>query len=171
MRNPLNSIIAMNLKKRTLYNQLKELAVSNEINSDDIIHILRELFEGQDVQDASAKFMNFLAQDLLDFGQINASKFRFNYSQFSIIDSVREVMNIQKIKAEMSRIQLTCEFINISEERTRDNFSPQIYHDEQRIQQVLLNFQSNALKFTKGGRVNIKVEIRKSHGASATYLS
>ena len=68
MRNPLNSIIAMNLKKRTLYNQLKELAVSNEINSDDIIHILRELFEGQDVQDASAKFMNFLAQDLLDFG-------------------------------------------------------------------------------------------------------
>ena len=62
----------------------------------------------------------------------------------------------------MSRIQLTCEFINISEERTRDNFSPQIYHDEQRIQQVLLNFQSNALKFTKGGRVNIKVEIRKS---------
>ena len=62
----------------------------------------------------------------------------------------------------MSRIQLTCEFINISEERTRDNFSPQIYHDEQRIQQVLLNFQSNALKYTKGGKVNIKVKIERN---------
>ena len=44
--------------------------------------------------------------------------------------AVKEVMNIQKIKAEMSRIELTSEFINISENRTRDNFSPHIYHDE-----------------------------------------
>ena len=34
-----------------------------------------------------------------------------------------------------------------------------INHDEMRIQQVLLNFQSNALKFTDSGSVTIKVNI------------
>ena len=37
--------------------------------------------------------------------------------------------------------------------------SPIIYCDEQRIMQVLLSIQSNALKFTKKGSVKIRVEI------------
>jgi len=34
-----------------------------------------------------------------------------------------------------------------------------IYHDEERIMQVVLNLQSNALKFTKDGTVEIHIEI------------
>ena len=59
----------------------------------------------------------------------------------------------------MSKIDLSCEFINIGSEIFEDNFSPFIFHDEQRIQQVLLNFQSNALKFTQGGKVVIVVKM------------
>ena len=44
------------------------MAVSNNINKDEIILRLVELNHGMDIQDSSAKFMNFLAQDLLDFG-------------------------------------------------------------------------------------------------------
>ena len=36
-----------------------------------------------------------------------------------------------------------------------------IFSDEQRIMQVLLGLQSNALKFTKHGSVTIYVEIEK----------
>ena len=44
-------------------------------------------------------------------------------------------------------------------------------HDEQRIQQVLLNLQSNALKFTDKGRVTIKGEIKVTGGDSLLELS
>ena len=37
--------------------------------------------------------------------------------------------------------------------------SPIIYSDEQRIMQVLLGLQSNALKFTRSGMVSIHVNI------------
>jgi len=43
--------------------------------------------------------------------------------------------------------------------KTEKVYSPLIFTDEQRLMQVLLNLQSNALKFTKEGRVEINVEI------------
>ena len=44
-------------------------------------------------------------------------------------------------------------------------------HDEQRIQQVLLTLQSNAIKFTLRGRITIKGEIKVNEGDSFLELS
>jgi signal transduction histidine kinase len=41
--------------------------------------------------------------------------------------------------------------------------SPVILSDEQRLMQVLLNLQSNALKFTQKGKVEIKLEVTDAH--------
>jgi hypothetical protein len=38
--------------------------------------------------------MNFIIQDLLDFAQIKAGKFRKNYKSFNIRDSIEKVMCI-----------------------------------------------------------------------------
>ena len=40
------------------------------------------------VQESSANLMSFLIQDLLDFAQIKAGKFRKNIENFNIIDAV-----------------------------------------------------------------------------------
>ena len=42
-----------------------------------------------------------------------------------------------------------------------NDYSPLIFSDEQRIMQVLLGLQSNALKFTKNGSVTIYAEIEQ----------
>ena len=44
------------------------------------------------------------------------------------------------------------------------SFSPMIHTDEQRLMQVILNLQSNALKFTQVGEVKIVAELIETEG-------
>jgi len=50
--------------------------------------------------------MGFLVDDLLDFAQINAGKFRKVVTQFDVRDAIEEVVSIQNDKARMAGIKL-----------------------------------------------------------------
>ena len=95
--------------------------------------------------------MSFLIQDLLDFAQIKAGKFRKNIKQFDIRKIVEEVMCIQRNEANQKQINFEAKFENIPHNL--------IISDQQRIMQVLLGLQSNAMKFTKQGHILIKVSM------------
>lgn len=98
--------------------------------------------------------MIFLVQDLLDYAQIKAGKFRKNITQFNIKNMVEEVMCIQRNQANQKQLKFEAYFENIPQDL--------IICDKQRIMQVLLGLQSNAMKFTKQGHIFIKISILDS---------
>ena len=66
--------------------------------------------------------MEYLIQDLLDYSQIKAGKFRKSLKYFDIKNTVIEAMGILKTKADAKNISLECQFENLEQEL--------IYHDE-----------------------------------------
>ena len=102
--------------------------------------------------------MGFLVQDLLDYAQIKSGNFRKNEDLFDIREAVTQVMTMQMKKAQEMKIKFYPIFHNISESDSGMN-SPLICTDKKRVMQVLLNLQSNALKFTLTGSVIIVVKI------------
>lgn len=76
-------------------------------------------------------------------------------------------MSIQREKAEDKGIELEAEFVNFE-----DANGLMVFSDCQRLKQVILNLQSNALKFTSQGCVVIKVEpVRTEDGDSLLKVS
>ena len=74
-------------------------------------------------------------------------------------------MAIQKHNALKKGIDFETEYLNVSENEIilpSGKFSPIIRCDEQRIMQVLLGLQSNALKFTTKGKIKVSVGIIES---------
>ena len=120
LRNPLNSIKARNLEKFYLYklihNCLNDLPNNMNSNIKEIKGILLKLEHGRQVQESSTQLMSLIVQDLLDYAQINANKFRKNISLFSIKEIVEQVIEMQKDKANDQRIELLMEFVNLHEE-------------------------------------------------------
>ena len=58
--------------------------------------------------------MNFLVQDLLDYAQIKAGKFRKNIEEFNIRDAVEQVMCVQRQIAQTNNIQFYATYHNIA---------------------------------------------------------
>lgn len=67
LRNPLNSIIAQNIEKSSLYQELKSILASPNPNLCNCNKIIAELEQGLKVQGSSADIMGFIVQDMLDY--------------------------------------------------------------------------------------------------------
>ena len=65
-----------------------------------------QLNNGMGVQEAAADVLNYIIQDMLDFAQIKADRFRKNIQIFNLEDVVNKVMMIQSRKAKDNSIDL-----------------------------------------------------------------
>jgi signal transduction histidine kinase len=110
---------------------------------------------------------------MLDFAQMRSGKFRKDVCNFNIKEAINEIINVQKLKADFCAIDLSFLMKNFPLKKSTGGISKTIPKDSdtdyvicsdtQRVQQVLLNLQSNALKFTPtGGQVLITCTLIKA---------
>ena len=117
---------------------LKQLTVDGKISKKKIkqktLGYIKEMEESLETLSSSSKLLEFCVHDMLSLAQINnPGKFRKNCTLFNIKEAVREVMEIQKSKADYQCIELNSHFSNFE-----GNFM--VCTDYYRLQQVLLNF-------------------------------
>ena len=117
LRNPLQSIDAQNIKIKLCLKELQNLVQKNKSAltgglDKKIGDICKMIEQSNKIQDSSSTLMSFLVDDLLDFAQLNAGKFRQNIKEFDIKEAIDEVISIQKDKANMMGIKLECIYKN-----------------------------------------------------------
>lgn len=100
----------------------------------------------------SAQHLLSLISDVLDISKIEAGQLCVGCAPFSLAESIRKVIQSVRPLAEKKGLELVA-FV--------EKEVGEIYCDELRVEQVLLNLLSNALKFTDIGSITVRA-VRES---------
>lgn len=130
IRTPLNAIIGL------IYIMEKE-------NS------LESFHENIEVLKLSAQNLFLLINDILDFNKIEAGKVDLEQIPFDFKNLVNQVARSLQARA--------AENMNTIEVQIDDDFIYNVVSDPLRVNQIITNLISNAIKFTQGGLIKIKI--------------
>jgi PAS domain S-box-containing protein len=110
----------------------------------------REQSQYQDNMEISGRQLMKHVNSVLDVARFESGKMPVRMTSFHVGELVQEVLDGQSGPAESNQTALSWRFVGASVDWIRS--------DRNHIEQILLNLVSNAIKFTKGGRVEIEVE-------------
>jgi signal transduction histidine kinase len=115
-----------------------------------------------DIINRSGKHLLALINDILEMSKIEAGKAKLHPSSFDLYCLLDDLENLFRVKAATQ--QLTLVF-----DRAAD--VPQyLTTDERKLRQVLLNLLDNAIKFTRQGKVTLRVRICRTQSWRADAL-
>ena len=120
--------------------------------------ILREgkdenvLTYAQNASNASEALLH-LINDILDFSKIESGKFEILEENYNLFDVIKSLLNMITSRAEKKHLK----FILHADENLKNN----LFGDAVRIRQIVLNFLTNAVKYTKEGQIDFIVEQEK----------
>jgi signal transduction histidine kinase len=136
LRTPMNAIIGMT-----------ELALNENVTP-----LVQEYLE---TVKTSAYSLLELLNEILDFSKMEAGKFALQNVSFSLRDLIVSVCRTQDFRLAAKGLRLNVEI----DDQLPDHFMG----DPRRLNQVLLNLMSNAIKFTDQGAVGLKVGKRSGN--------
>ncbi|MCP4726747.1 MAG: response regulator [bacterium] len=102
---------------------------------------------------SSGEHLLNLINDILELSKIEAGRTTFNPSSCDLHGLLSDLENMFRLRAREKNILL--------EFQKSPNLPQQIFTDERKLRQVLVNLLGNAMKFTEKGGIVLKVEARK----------
>jgi len=104
----------------------------------------------------SADNLLVIINDILDYSKIEANKVELEQIPFDLRNLLNKLLETWQLKARHNKVELQ---LNID-----DQIPDQLLGDPYRLNQVLLNLISNALKFTREGAVKTSVQVKRNTG-------
>ena len=132
IRTPMNAVIGFSY-----------LLLQSELKSEQRGHI-------EKIQ-KSAQGLLAIINDILDFSQLETGQFYLEKSRFTLHDIFNNLSDIHGLAAEDKQLELVYQIA--------PQVPIQLLGDRMRLEQILLNLTSNALKFTAKGEVLVSVDI------------
>ncbi len=131
IRTPMNGIIGMaHLALKTNLNE-KQRNYINKIN-------------------ISANNLLGIINDILDISKIEAGKLELDKNNFDLFKMIEVVINLIELKAEDKNLDIIVDY--------EPNVGKIFFGDSLRINQILTNLMSNAVKFTNKGEIGLSVK-------------
>jgi len=138
-RTPVNSVLGL------LQDSLKELQDQKVVNT----HIKPAV--------DNATMLLFLIDDMLDYSKVLINKLILSLNSFSVRDCVEEISDLFRAEALQKGLQLKVTILR--------EVPKKIKSDKRRVQQILVNLLSNAMKFTQKGQVEVIVGVAHYNAA------
>lgn len=95
-----------------------------------------------------------LINDILDFSKIESGKMEIVDCNYNLCAVLNDVVNMIQIKADEKSLKFEVD--------VNENLPNELYGDEVRIRQIIVNILNNAVKYTKKGSVSLTVDGTRS---------
>ena len=112
--------------------------------------------KGVEIIENSGRHLLLLINDILDLSKIEAGKLDIIPSEFSLMEFLRKISEIIKVRSEEKQLDFICNF-------PKDDY--RILADEKRLRQVILNLLGNAVKFTNSGNITLSTDIERNYNS------
>ncbi len=130
IRTPINAVIGMN-----------EM-ILRESTEDDILGY------AENIGKAGHNLLNII-NDILDFSKIESGKMEICDHKYHISNTLSTVVNMMKMKAKQKELDF---IVNIDK-----NIPDELFGDDVRLSQIMINLLNNAVKYTRKGFVEFSV--------------
>ena len=122
----------------------------------------RQISEYSEKIDEASKMLLSLVDSILDVSKIESGKMELINADYETQDLVRALAAIGKTECEKKNLRFTCQ--------VEDDLPPRLVGDLPHIQQIGVNFLSNASKYTQEGEVFLTISQKAGQTADEKYL-
>ncbi len=138
IRTPINSIIGLN-----------EMILREDNISEEVVE------DAKNIQSASRLLLH-LVNDILDMSKLESKKMEVKPVIYSVKAMLSDVIGMVGIRAQEKDLSL---LVNVD-----PALPSELYGDEVKIKQILINLLTNAVKYTKEGSVSLSIQFERIEG-------